>query len=146
MYHHLILRVITRMLVGIIVLFGLYVQFHGDYSPGGGFQAGVIIAAGIILYSIVMGLDRAKKVLPMWFAQKLMAFGLLLYILVGVYSLLKGYNFLDYDAILPKDNKHAQHYGILLVEIGVGVTVTGVIISVFYSFSSRTPHLDDKEW
>ena len=45
MKHHLILKVITKFMVGVIVLFGLYVQFHGDYSPGGGFQAGVIIAA-----------------------------------------------------------------------------------------------------
>ena len=146
MYHHLILRVNVKMLVGVIVLFGLYVQFHGDYSPGGGFQAGVIVAAGIILYSIVMGLERAKKVFPSWFAHKLMALGLLIYIFVGIYSLLKGYNFLDYDAILPDDKKHAQHYGILLVEIGVGITVAGVIVSVFYAFASRTPHLDDSEW
>ena len=50
MQHHLILKVITKFMVGVIVLFGLYVQFHGDYSPGGGFQAGVIIAAAFILY------------------------------------------------------------------------------------------------
>ena len=68
--HHLILKVITKFMVGVIVLFGLYVQFHGDYSPGGGFQAGVIIAAAFILYGIVMGLENVQRVMPIWFAQK----------------------------------------------------------------------------
>ena len=64
MQHHLILKIVTKLLVGIILLFGLYVQFHGDYSPGGGFQAGVIFAAGFILYGIVMGLDKVQEVFP----------------------------------------------------------------------------------
>ena len=50
MRHHLILRVITKLLVGTIFLFALYVQFHGDYSPGGGFQAGVIMAVGFMIF------------------------------------------------------------------------------------------------
>ncbi len=146
MYHHLILRVVTRALVGIIILFGLYVQFHGDYSPGGGFQAGVIVAAGFILYAIVMGLGQAQKVFPFWLAQKLMAIGVLIYALVGVYSLIRGYEYLDYNALAPHHHKHGQHYGILIVEFGVGVTVVAVIMCVFYCFASRTPHMDDGEW
>ena len=63
MHHHLILKVVTKTLVGMILLFGLYVQFHGDYSPGGGFQAGVIFAAAFILYGIVMGLEKVQMVL-----------------------------------------------------------------------------------
>ena len=43
MNQHLVLRVVTKLMVGFIILFALYVQFHGDYSPGGGFQAGVIL-------------------------------------------------------------------------------------------------------
>ena len=60
MHHHLILKVVTKTLVGMILLFGLDVQFHGDYSPGGGFQAGVIFAAAFILYGIVMGLEKVQ--------------------------------------------------------------------------------------
>ena len=77
MKHHLILKVITKFMVGVIVLFGLYVQFHGDYSPGGGFLAGVIIAAAFILYAIVIGLENVQKVMPIWFAQKAAAVGVL---------------------------------------------------------------------
>ena len=146
MQHHLILKIVTKSIVGIILLFGLYVQFHGDYSPGGGFQAGVIFAAGFILYGIVMGLDKVQQVLPFWVVQKLSAFGVLLYALTGVVSLFKGFNYLDYSVFSPHHPEHGQHWGILIVELGVGITVTGVILCVYYCFASRTPHLDDGEW
>ena len=73
MRHHLILRVVTKLLVPPIILFALYVQFHGDYSPGGGFQAGVIFAAGLILFGIVYGLRKTKQVFPPWLVHKLAA-------------------------------------------------------------------------
>ena len=61
---HLILRVVTKVLFGPIILFALYVQFHGDFGPGGGFQAGVIFAVAFILHALGFGLDETKKVLP----------------------------------------------------------------------------------
>ena len=146
MQHHLILKIVTKLLVGIILLFGLYVQFHGDYSPGGGFQAGVIFAAGFILYGIVMGLEKVQDVLPFWLVQKLAALGVLIYALTGVFSLFVGFNYLDYSAFSPEHPEHGQHWGILVVELGVGITVTGVIMSIYYCFASRTPHIDDGEW
>ena len=146
MQHHLILKIVTKLLVGIILLFGLYVQFHGDYSPGGGFQAGVIFAAGFILYGIVMGLEKVQDVLPFWLVQKLAALGVLIYALTGVFSLFVGFNYLDYSAFSPEHPEHGQHWGILVVELGVGITVTGVIMSIFFCFASRTPHIDDGEW
>ena len=146
MQHHLILKIITKLLVGIILLFGLYVQFHGDYSPGGGFQAGVIFSAGFILYGIVMGLDKVQGVFPFWLVQKLAAIGVLVYALAGVFCLLMGFNYLDYSAFSPQHPEHGQHWGILVVELGVGITVTGVIICIYYCFASRTPHIDDGEW
>ncbi len=146
MHHHLILKVVTKTLVGMILLFGLYVQFHGDYSPGGGFQAGVIFAAAFILYGIVMGLEKVQMVLPFWMVQKMSALGVILYALTGVYSLLTGFNYLDYAALDPHHPEHGQHYGILIVELGVGITVAGVIVSIYYCFASRTPRIDDGEW
>ena len=73
--HHLILRVVTKIVVGTIILFAFYVQFHGDFSPGGGFQAGVIMAVAFILYGVVFGLSKVKQVFPVWLAHKLMALG-----------------------------------------------------------------------
>lgn len=146
MRHHLILRVITKLLVGTIMLFALYVQFHGDYSPGGGFQAGVIMAVAFILYGIVFSLDQVQRVLPPWVVHKLVALGVLLYAGTGIVSLFMGYNFLDYTALSPHHPEHGQHYGILLVELGVGITVTGVMVAVYYAFAARTPVISDEEW
>ncbi|MEE2773869.1 MAG: Na(+)/H(+) antiporter subunit B [Pseudomonadota bacterium] len=146
MHKHLILKVVTKSLVGLILLFGLYVQFHGDYSPGGGFQAGVIFAAAFILYGVVMGLERVQSVLSFGFVTKMSALGVLIYALTGVYSLLAGFRYLDYGALSPQHPEHGQHYGILIVELGVGITVAGVIMCIYYCFASRTPHLDDQEW
>ncbi|MBT4777587.1 MAG: Na(+)/H(+) antiporter subunit B [Rhodobacteraceae bacterium] len=146
MKHHLILRVITKLLVGPIMLFAFYVQFHGDYSPGGGFQAGVIMAVGIIIYGIVFDMEHAKKVLPPWFVHKMLAFGVLLYTFTGVISFFRGQNFLDYSALSPHSPTHGQHYGILIIELGVGITVSGVMIAVFYAFASRTSEINDAEW
>ena len=128
------------------MLFAFYVQFHGDYSPGGGFQAGVIMAVGIILYGIVFDMEHAKKVLPPWFVHKMLAFGVLLYTFTGVISFFRGQNFLDYSALNLHSPTHGQHYGILIIELGVGITVSGVMIAIFYAFASRTSEINDAEW
>jgi multicomponent Na+:H+ antiporter subunit B len=146
MRHHLILRVVTKFLVGAIILFAFYVQFHGDYSPGGGFQAGVIMAVAFILYGVVFGLVKVQQVLPVWLVHKLLALGVLLYAGTGVYSLFAGYNFLDYTALSPANPEKGQEYGILLVELGVGITVTGVMIAIYYAFAGRPPRMSDEEW
>lgn len=144
--HHLILRVVTKLLVGSIMLFAFYVQFHGDFSPGGGFQAGVIMAVAFILYGIVFGLSKAKAVLPEWLVHRLVALGVLVYAGTGVLSMFLGYAFLDYDAFDPSHPSHGQHVGIIWVEAGVGITVTGVMIAIYYAFASRPPRLKDQDW
>ena len=134
---HRVLRVITKVFMPFILLFGLYVQFHGDYGPGGGFQAGVIFAAGLILYALVFGLQAARAVVPIAWTRTLIPVGVLLYGGVGVASLLLGGNFLDYDTLDPSDPVHGQHLGILLVELGVGITVAATMITLFYAFAGR---------
>jgi multicomponent Na+:H+ antiporter subunit B len=143
MRHHLVLRVIAKMLIPLILVFALYVQFHGDYGPGGGFQAGVIFAAGFILYGLIFGLDKVRKVAPPAVVEILVAAGVLLFAGVGVASLLLGGNYLDYG-VLRHDPVHGQHLGILLIEFGVGVTVAAVMITIFYNFAGRARQGDDE--
>jgi len=145
-YPHLILRVITKLLVGTIMVFAFYVQFHGDYSPGGGFQAGAIMAAAFVLYGIVFGLDAAKRVYPPWLVHKTLALGVLIYAGTGMFSMLRGYTLLDYTAFDPAHPSHGQHTGILVIEFGVGVAVTGVLVAVYYAFAGRNPSLSDEDW
>ncbi len=136
MKHHVVLRVIAKLVIPVIMLFALYVQFHGDYSPGGGFQAGVIFAAAIILYSLVLGLEAAQRAVSPRVLRLLAASGVLLYGGVGVTTILLGGNFLDYN-MLAEDPVHGQHLGILLVELGVGVTVSSTMLLIYFAFAGR---------
>jgi len=137
MKHYVVLRVVTRLLLPMIFLFALYVQFHGDFGPGGGFQAGVIFAAGVILYALVFGLHNARLLFPPVLLRWLISAGVLLYAGVGVIGLLLGGNFLDYGVLDAHDPVHGQHLGILLVELGVGITVAAVMITIFFAFAWR---------
>jgi multicomponent Na+:H+ antiporter subunit B len=144
MRQQIILRVVAKMMLPLILLFALYVQFHGDFGPGGGFQAGVIFAAGIILYTMLFGLGVTQRVFKPELIALLTACGVLLYAGVGVVCMLLGGNFLDYN-VLSHDPVHGQHLGILLVELGVGITVAAVMITIFFKFTWRTvKHKYDK--
>jgi len=136
MQDRVILRVCAKILIPFILMFGLYVQFHGDYGPGGGFQAGVIFAAAFILYALIYGLDTAKRVLPLGFAWFCGAFGVWIFAGVGVVTVIMGGEFLNYG-VLADNPEHGQHWGILLVELGVLTTVFGVMVTIFYAFAGR---------
>ncbi len=145
MEHHLVLRVVTKVLIGPILLFALYVQFHGDYGPGGGFQAGVIFAAAFIIYSLVFGLETARRALPGRVVRILLATGVLIYGGTGLVSFITDHNFLDYS-VLGSTAVAGQHLGILLVEFGVGMTVSAVMVSTFYAFAGQNPPISDEDW
>jgi multicomponent Na+:H+ antiporter subunit B len=138
----LILRVVAKLFIPFMLLFALYVQFHGELGPGGGFQAGVIIAAAIIFYALIFGLPDARRLLPDRVVETMMAGGVLIYAGVGVAGLLLGGNYLDYFVLDP-DPVHGQERGIFWIEVGVAVTVSGVMIKIFYMFAGRTHDPED---
>ncbi len=134
MSEHHILRIVSKILMPLILLFALYVQFHGDYGPGGGFQAGVIFAAGIILYSMLFGVGTAQRVIHPELLRVLVALGVLIYGTTGVMSMVAGAPFLDYS-VLAHDPIHGQHVGIILIELGVGITVAAAMMLIYFAFS-----------
>ncbi|MEL6218376.1 MAG: Na(+)/H(+) antiporter subunit B [Pseudomonadota bacterium] len=131
-----ILRVSAKLLIPFILLFAIYVQFHGHYSPGGGFQAGVIAAAAVVFYAIVFGIRAALKVVPASVVEALVPLGVVIYAGTGVLNMMQGYHYLDYDPLLT-DPVEGQYWGVFIVEIGVLVTVAGAMISIFYAFALR---------
>ncbi|MFT5594521.1 MAG: multicomponent Na+:H+ antiporter subunit B [Oceanicoccus sp.] len=133
---HQVLHVVAKLIIPLIILFALYVQFHGDFGPGGGFQAGVIAAAAFILYALVFGLPMAFKVIAPKVLQLMASFGVILYASVGLFSMYKGGHFLDYNKLVA-DPLAGQHYGIIIIELGVGITVFAVMLSIFYAFGSQ---------
>ncbi|MDE0309241.1 MAG: Na(+)/H(+) antiporter subunit B [Acidiferrobacterales bacterium] len=143
MQQHLVLNLVAKILIPFIILFALYVQFHGDYGPGGGFQAGVIFGAGFILYGLIFGKDSAVRVVPQSLIYCMAAVGVLLYTIVGVAGMLLGGEFLNYSVLLS-DPVAGQHVGILLIELGVGITVASVMICLFFSYANYR-HPDNEQ-
>jgi multicomponent Na+:H+ antiporter subunit B len=137
-----ILRVVAKLFIPFALLFALYVQFHGELGPGGGFQAGVIMAAAVILYAIIFGLSEARRLLPDPLVEAMMALGVVVYAGVGVLGLVLGGSYLDYFVLDP-DPVHGQERGIFWVEVGVAVTVSGVMLKIFYMFADRDRGLDE---
>ena len=133
--HH-ILRIVSKFIIPYVMVFGLYVQFHGEYGPGGGFQAGVIFASAFILHTLIFGVEGAARIAPPAVLRTIAALGVLTYAGVGVATLMLGGNYLDYD-VLATDPVAGQHLGIILVEAGVGLTVASVMMLVFFTFAER---------
>jgi multicomponent Na+:H+ antiporter subunit B len=138
----IVLRTVAKLLIPFAILFALYVQFHGDYGPGGGFQAGVIVAAAVVFYAVIYGLGEARRVVPDRVVEAMVALGVLLYAGIGVAGIVLGGNYLDYF-VLDADPVTGQHRGIFWVEAGVGITVSGVMLKIFYLFAGRSGHIDD---
>jgi len=131
-----IFRATMKIMMPFILVFALYVQFHGDFGPGGGFQAGVIAAAMVILYAIIFGLDAAKRLAPPRLLEIMIPLGVLIFAGVGAINMMLGGNFLDYS-VLAHDGVHGQEYGILLVEAGVLITVAGTMTAIFFLIAGR---------
>ncbi len=139
----LVLRVVAKLLIPFMLLFALYVQFHGDFGPGGGFQAGVIGAASVVFYALIFGLPAARRLVPDAAVETMVGLGALLYAGVGLAGIALGGNYLDYF-VLGADPVSGQHRGIFWVEAGVAITVSGVMLKIFYMFAGRGRNLDSE--
>lgn len=138
----LVLRVVAKMLMPFMLVFALYVQFHGDFGPGGGFQAGVIGAATMIFYALIFGLPAMRRLVPEALVETMVGLGVLVYAGVGIAGIVFGGNYLDYF-VLSHDPAHGQERGIFWVEVGVAITVSGVMMKIFYMFAGRGRGLDE---
>ncbi len=136
MHDSLILRVVAKFLMPVILLFGLYVQFHGELGPGGGFQAGVILASALIVHLLIFGVDETRRIVPLPALRTLAATGALLYGGTGLASLIFGANFLDYN-VLGNTPVAGQHLGIILIELGVCITVSSTMVLLSLVFAER---------
>jgi multicomponent Na+:H+ antiporter subunit B len=131
-----IVKAVARLLVPFIMVYALYVVMHGHYSPGGGFQGGVILAAGFVLLSISHGLEKTRRRMSEKVAGVIGSIGVLIYGGIGVLCLILGGNYLDYSKlskILHVTQAEARSLGILGVEIGVALAVMAVMCVVFFA-------------
>lgn len=144
MKEFLLLRVIVKFIFPFSLLFGLFIQMNGANAPGGGFQSGLILSSTFILYGLVFGLTEARRLYPHWIVVRMAALGFLLYSGTGIVTLMKGGNMLDYS-VLADDAVTGQHLGLLLIEWGVCITVTHVMILIYYSFASHKLTLESRK-
>ena len=136
MKYDVILRIGSKLILPFILLFAFYVQFHGDYGPGGGFQAGVMTAGMLILYAIVFGNDALQRVAPQGVVERIVPLGVLLFAGVGIVGPLFGKRYIDYTP-LAHDSIHAHEWGIFWVELGVYITVAATMTAIYYAFTER---------
>lgn len=141
--HDLIINTTTRLIIPFIQIFALYVIAHGHHSPGGGFQGGVILGAAVILFAISRDLRTTIQRMGEKLSAVLCIAGVFIYAGTGFLCFLLGENFLDYSALaglLGVDSVTARSHGILIVEIGVGISVMAAMIWIYYNLSSVGKH------
>jgi multicomponent Na+:H+ antiporter subunit B len=141
--YDLVVKTTSRLIVPFSQLFALYVVAHGHHSPGGGFQGGVILGASIILYAISNNMRASLARFSEKRAVGLCVLGVFIYAGTGALCMLLGANYLDYGALailFGGDGLAARSHGILMVEVGVGITVMAVMVHVYYSLASSGRH------
>lgn len=139
----IVLDISFRVLVPFTLVYGIYILTHGEFSPGGGFQAGALLAVGIVLARLIQGRDAGFNVAGEK-AVMLAGFGTFIYALTGFLPLFFGGNFLDYSYLpFPAEELHELHaIGILLIEIGVTICVMMTIIDILDAVTERAD-IDD---
>lgn len=141
--YDLIVKATCRLVIPFIQIFALYVIAHGHYSPGGGFQGGVIMGASLVLFAIAFNLRSAIRRMGERVIMLLAALGVGIYVGIGILCMLLEKNYLDYSAlanILALDPVVARSHGILMVEIGVGIVVMAVMVLLYYILASAGKH------
>ena len=137
-YENVIIKTICRLLIPFIQLYAIYVLMHGHYSPGGGFQGGVMMGAGFILLVMAYGLDDVRHRISVKALTFYACLGLFIYSGIGACALLMGGNYLDYGALpLPLSSvPKIRAMGILGIEIGVFLGVMAIMTFIFLAIAS----------
>lgn len=139
MTEHVIIRTVSRLMIPFIQLFALYVIAHGELGPGGGFQGGVILGSSFILHALVYGIETGRQRLSQRVSDFFNPTGVLLYATIGILCLAGGGLYLEYDRLPLVNNEIlASQLGIYGIEIGVGITVSAVMITLFFETARRT--------
>lgn len=133
----MIIAYITRKMIPFIQLYALYVVAHGDLGPGGGFQGGVIFGTSLILYIVVFGLEKGKRLFSLKLMDILGSLGAIIFATVGFLCMLWGGQYLEYTK-LPFKNPHlAAHLGIFAIEVGIAITVSAVMVIFIFDIARK---------
>ncbi len=136
-----IVSLVSRMISPFIMIFALYVIFHGHYSPGGGFQGGTMLAAAVLLVRLAAGSELGQLQLKKSWGMPMGSIGVLIYFGTGFLAMVMGGNFLNYHHLpLGLHPDMLRSWGILIVEVGVGVAVMGILVSIYDDILEGEPN------
>jgi len=135
-----ITTLISSIVAPFILLFGMYIIVHGHYSPGGGFQGGTMLAASVILLRLVLGNEISQLQFNSTWGTPLGSLGVLIYFGTGLAAVLFGGTFLNYHFLpLAQEASMKRSFGILIVEIGVGLAVMAILIAIYDDLLGEEP-------
>ena len=135
----LIIKTAVRLMVPFAQLFGLYVIVHGHYSPGGGFQGGVILGAAFIMLALAFDTQTSQQYMSIRINAIFSNLGAAIFVGVGALCAIFGGLFLDYsalDTLIPLGPVEWRSFGIFLVEVGVGFAVMSIMVLLYWNLSS----------
>ena len=133
----LILHTATRMMIGVLVLFSLFLFFRGHDEPGGGFIGGLVGAGAFTLYAIAFGTESTRSILRVH-PITLIAIGLASLVVSGVIPMFLGEPFLTGKWLfLEYGNSEVKLSTPLLFDIGVYLCVVGFIVAVIFSLEEE---------
>lgn len=143
-YHTINKDVMITIIQPLILVYAVYVLFHGEVSLGGGFQAGALIAMAYILDVMVIPDKKNIFVLSKKNSVALAGLGPFIYTLVGIICMIGGGLFLEYAKLpIPVHTAELHSIGILIVEIGVTIGVAATIITILNAIMERVTFDDD---
>ncbi len=136
-----IVSLLSRIVSPFIMLFALYVIFHGHYSPGGGFQGGTMLAAAVLLIRLAAGREISQLQFKKSWGTPVGSVGVFIYFFTGFLALLMGGNYLDYSFLpLGLEAPVTRGWGILSIEIGVGLAVMGILVAIYDDLLEGEPN------
>ncbi|MGI6453414.1 MAG: MnhB domain-containing protein [Syntrophomonadaceae bacterium] len=133
----IIRKTLVTKLIAFVQLFALYVIIFGEMGPGGGFQGGVVLGASVIIYMLIFGLEKGREKMSRTLSDIFSSTGVMIYGGIGVLCLLAGGKYLEYGALPLGSPAIGNHYGIMGIEIGVGITVAATMIILFSEMAGR---------
>lgn len=135
----ILVRTIARLMVPFLLLFGSYVLLHGHVGAGGGFQAGIILTSAFIFAAISRSIHEVHAILTYRRIFLFGGLGAICIVLIGIFGILAGGSFFEYSPFpLPFDTAAIHAIAITCVEVGIGVSVMGMMALIFLALAGGT--------
>jgi len=139
----IILKTITRIVVPFLQVYGIFIILHGHVSPGGGFSGGALIGTSLILYTLVYGVDEAKKKFSHRASEIAESGGIMLFVTLGIVGILFAGQFLtNIQAGFPigQPGTLISAGMIPLLMIGIGIKVASTMVTLFHILIEGDDH------